>query len=110
MIAFPELLIEPANRAGIPTPDDVTRYEEYAELYPHFFVFCQMQLGSPMPYPSVHFDNAKIIAMFTEEDFFTLTDQDIINHGFQIGYPIYEVQHQHDNHWVTKILKLIGVV
>lgn len=108
MIAFPELLKKPAERAGILTPDDATRFEEYAELYPHFFVFCRMQLGSPMPYPSVHYDNARIIAMFEEEDFLTLTDEDIINHGFQVGFPTREIHS--DNHWVTKFLKLIGVV
>jgi hypothetical protein len=106
MITFPEILKAPANKAGIQMPDDVSRYEEYAELYPHFFVFCRMQLGSPMPYPSVHFDNAKIIALFTEEDFLTLTYEDIVNHGFQIGFDIKE---NHENNWVIKILKLIGV-
>lgn len=86
MIAFSELLTEPAKQAGIPIPDDVKNFENYKDSHPHFFLFCIMQLGQPMPYPSAHWDNACVIAEIPEKDIATLTITQILNLGFNIGY------------------------
>lgn len=86
MIAFPGMLAKAATLAGISIPDNVDKFEEYVELYPHFYVFCLMQLGQSMPYPGVHFDNARIIAECTEDEIVVITPNELIDRGFQIGF------------------------
>jgi len=109
MLAFPVMLKKPAEQAGIPTPDNADLYEEYKELYPHFFIFCRMQLGAPMPYPSVHFDNAKIVASIPEQELQTITHEEIVRRGFQIGYSG-EVRIIGKSNWFTRtVRKLLGV-
>ena len=41
MIAFPELLIEPAKKAGIKVPDNVSKYDK--QDFMHWHVFCTVQ-------------------------------------------------------------------
>ena len=81
MIAFPMLLVNPAKEAGIKVPPDLEAFE--AELYPHFTVFGNLQLGRPMPSPNSHFNNAKIVAQFSDEDILTATVQDFIDKGWE---------------------------
>lgn len=82
MIAFPFMLFRPAEQAGMKTPTD----EEYdPNEFPHFHVFCSMQLGAPMPNPSSHWENAKVIAAIPSDQIKTVTPKDILALGFQIG-------------------------
>jgi len=83
MIAFPAMLIEPAKKAGIKIPDNVDDYDK--EKFAHFFVFCFAQLGQSMPYPSAHWDNAKIIASFSDEEIKLVTGKMLLEKGFAIG-------------------------
>lgn len=85
MIAFASMLKKAAEQAGIQTPDDAEKYEEYKELYPHFFLFCQAQLGQPMPHWGVHFENAKVIAAIPEEEIKTIEWPELKKRGFQVG-------------------------
>lgn len=88
MIAFPGMLLGPAHEAGIKTPpdnvvDDDNKFDP--QEYPHWMVFCNLQLGSSMPTPTAHWENAKVIAAIPEDKIRTMTYQDIMELGFQIG-------------------------
>jgi len=65
MLAFRSMLIEPAKKAGMSVPNDAENFS--SDLFPHFRVFCNMQIGRPMPTPSCHWDNAKIIAAIPDD-------------------------------------------
>ena len=86
MLAFPELLVEPAKKAGMSVPENANDFNLYKNKHTHFWIFCQLQLGAPMPSPSVHFDNAQVIADIELEKLKTMSYDDFINAGFQIGY------------------------
>lgn len=65
MIAFPEMLIGAAKSAGISCPptDSSGEFEYYEPRdYPHFTVFCIVQLGRSMSHWQAHFENAKIVS------------------------------------------------
>lgn len=86
MFAFPDMLKYAAELAGIKTPENCEDFNP--EYYPHFEVFCIMQLGQPMPYPGVHFDNAKIIASIPDDKIKLITGQELLDLGFKVGTPI----------------------
>lgn len=81
MFAFPALLVSAATDAGMPVPPDPNDFED--EKYPHFSVFCAVQLGRPMV-PGEHFDNAKIISGLTNEEIRTVTLEGLIAKGLRI--------------------------
>jgi len=60
MIAFPHMLIGPAQEANMPHPPDPEHYDE--EKFMHFQIFKIVQLGRPMPNSASHCNNAKVIA------------------------------------------------
>lgn len=65
MLAFPSMLVAPALKAGMTTPDDHLlhgEFDTFKETHPHFFVFCLLQLARPMTAPTEHWDNAKVVA------------------------------------------------
>ena len=86
MIAFPEMLVDSATKAGIKVPSDVTEYDK--NTYPHWYVFCTLQLGQPMPYWSVHYDNAKVIAGISDDKLKKLTLDEVVALGFNIAFQI----------------------
>jgi hypothetical protein len=86
MLVFASMLENPAKKAGISVPPDPDNFEAEKEVFPHFFVFCAMQLGAPMPHASAHWENAKVIAAIPENELKTLSGDDIIGRGFQIGF------------------------
>lgn len=86
MIAFPSMLLKPAEKAGINTPQDADNFDPNA--YPHFTVFLNMQLGQPMPILGCHWDNAKVVAAIPEAEIKTITPATLIERGFIVGYPI----------------------
>lgn len=75
-----------AREAGIKVPEDPGNYNR--DQYPHWFIFCTMQLGASMPYPGVHFDNAKVIAEISDDELETITAQQLFDRGFYVGTPI----------------------
>ena len=84
MFVFPSMLVPSARQAGIKTPPDPDDYN--ADEYNKFHMFCCAQLGNPMPYPGVHFENAKVIARLKEDELENMTMGDLEKAGFQIGY------------------------
>lgn len=83
MIAFPEMLVGCAKEAGITIPSDVENYEP--EDFMHWHIFLMVQLGQSLPYPSAHWDNAKVVSALKDEELKTVTMQDLIEKGLSIG-------------------------
>jgi hypothetical protein len=82
MLAFPRMLVEPAKKAGIRVPEDVDKdYDK--QKFPHWHVFCTVQLGATMPYPSVHWRNAEVIAKIPEDKIRILTLSDLQELGVE---------------------------
>ncbi len=75
MIAFPSLLVQPAEQAGIPVPEDIENYDP--DEYPYWNVFTIMQCGRRMPSPNAHWENAKIIAAIPADRIKVVTPHDI---------------------------------
>jgi hypothetical protein len=85
MLAFPEMLLGAAEEAGMKVPPDANDFK--GEEYPHFAVFCGVQLGSPMPHSTAHWDNAKVIAAVPEDKIRNVTFNDLVAAGLAVGYP-----------------------
>lgn len=83
MLAFPSMLLSPAEEAGMKIPldfdDDI---KSIKETHVHFYIFCLLQLGKKMHSPTEHWDNAKIIAPIPEDELKTLSINDLIDRGF----------------------------
>jgi hypothetical protein len=79
MIAFPEMLINPAKEAGMKVPENADKFD--AKKFPHFQVFCIVQLGRRMPSPTSHWENAKIVASIPQEKIFTITNGELLAMG-----------------------------
>ena len=86
MLAFPEMLVDPAVKAGIKVPEDIEKYNP--KDFPHWEVFCNAQLGVAMPTPYCQWENAQVIATIPENEIMKVTHQDLLNLGFQVGFPI----------------------
>jgi len=84
MIIFPELIADAAKEAGIPVPPNPERYHK--TKWPQFHLFLCAQLGAPMPAPTSHWDNAKVIAKIKPEQCQTITWKNLKRRGFAIGY------------------------
>lgn len=52
MLAFPAMLVASARKAGMRTPDNPENFNGVD--YPHFQVYCNVQLGSTMLRPDSH--------------------------------------------------------
>lgn len=83
MIAFPGMLIMPAEKAGMKVPIDADDFDPKA--FPHFDVFIKVQVGAPMPYWSAHWDNAKLIAKLSDEEIKIITYDQLLEKGFAVG-------------------------
>lgn len=81
MLAFPGMLINPAKQAGMKVPEDADNFDP--NEFPHFKAFCNIQLGQPMPSPTSHWENAKIVASIPQEKIFTITIGEMLNMGIQ---------------------------
>jgi len=81
MLAYPTMLVEPAKKAGIKVPEDADNFD--LSEYPHFFVFCRMQLGRRMPTAYSHWENAKIIAKIPEDKIKMITIDEILEMGYE---------------------------
>jgi hypothetical protein len=87
MMAFEVMLVGAATEAGMKVPpegqldqeDETKQFDK--EEYPHFWVFCCLQLGRPMGSWSEHWDNAKIIADIPVEELKTMKLEDFLAKG-----------------------------
>ena len=70
MIAFPSLLVAPAKEAGIKVPENLDVY--VPDDFMQWHVFTLWQLGRPMPWATVHWENAKLIADIPDEELLKL--------------------------------------
>ena len=66
MLVYPTMLVKSATDAGMKVPPDPDNFD--ANEFPHFEVFCQVQLNRPMNVLNEHWENAKIIAGISEDD------------------------------------------
>ena len=82
MIAFAGMLVKPAEEAGMKVPPDPDKFN--AKDYPHFDVFCKVQLGASLPSPTAHWDNAKIIAKVPNNEIMKVTFADLLQRGLHI--------------------------
>jgi hypothetical protein len=76
MIVFPNMLVPAAKEAGMPVPENTHDME-----YPHFYVYCMLQLCRPVSWGN-HWKNAKIIAAVPKEKLMTMTEKDFNKLGF----------------------------
>jgi hypothetical protein len=83
MIAFEGMLVAPATEAGMKVPEDPEDYDP--EQFPHFDVYLKCQLGASMPNPSAHWNNAKLIAGYSDAKIKTLTYAELLEDGFEVG-------------------------
>ena len=81
MIAFPSMLASAAHAAGMAVPDNPDNF--LAEDYPHFHVFCGVQLCRPMLSPGEHWENAEIIAAIPKDTLYSMQANDLRKLGVQ---------------------------
>jgi len=84
MLAFPEMIAPAAKEAGMKVPDDLEDFD--SEEYPHWQVFCRVQLGAPMPHASAHWENAKVVAQVPYDQIMQITYEDLVDLGLAIGF------------------------
>ena len=84
MIAYHQLLLEPAKDACISIPENLEEYDQ--EKHPHWHVFCMLQLGSPMPDSNAHFHNAHIVSRIPDEEIYNITAREVVKRGFKVGF------------------------
>ena len=80
MIAYPRMLVEAAVQAGMKVPENPDHFDKWE--FSHFEVFIKAQIGKKTNYPGEHWDNAHIIAGFTEEAIRTVTMPELVKKGF----------------------------
>lgn len=81
MLIFPGLLVDASREAGIDVPEDLENFD--SEKFMRFQVFCNAQLGRPMPSPGCHYENAKVIARLDEAELEQITMPALERLGFQ---------------------------
>ncbi len=77
-MVFPVMLVSSAEEAGIAVPPDPDKFD--AEAFPHFQVFCTVQLGRRMT-PGEDFGNARVIAALGLKEIKTITLEGLIAKG-----------------------------
>jgi hypothetical protein len=82
MIVFPGMLVKAAKKAGMKVPEDPDNDTTWsAEDFPHFHVFCNVQLARPVSFHGEHWHNAEVVAAVKEEELKSLTLEDLIARG-----------------------------
>lgn len=88
MLAFPEMLVPAAVETGIKVPNFDKSREWDSEKYVYFTVFANVQIGAPMPRPTSHWNNARVIAAVPDDKIKTISLEGLIAMGLEIGYPV----------------------
>lgn len=83
MLVFPSMLLDAAKEAGMDTPELDSNDEFDSEQYPHFYVFCNVQLCRPMTDFQEHWHNAKVIASIPVEDIKGITLDQLVEKGLR---------------------------
>jgi hypothetical protein len=86
VIAFPGMLVAAAEKAGIKVPPNPEEFD--STEYPHWDVFLKVQIGAPMPSWTAHWDNAQLIGSLSDEEIKTITYQQLLDKGLEVGRPI----------------------
>ncbi len=81
MMVFPEMLIPAAQEAGMSCPPNADDFKP--EEFPHFHVFCVIQLGRAMEWTE-HWDNAEALTAIPESEIKTLTLNDLLERGLRV--------------------------
>lgn len=85
MIMFQSAIAEAARQAGMAVPPDEQLDSDESpfdpEKYPHFHVYCNVQLGCPVTWGN-HWENAKIIAAVLVDKLRTMTYAELEGMGF----------------------------
>lgn len=85
MLIFASFIARAAREAGMKTPTFEHKKEEWDEdEFPHFAVFCKIQLGRSMSSPSQHWENAKIIAAIPDDMIRKVTLKDLLAMGVDV--------------------------
>lgn len=83
MMAFPSMLTDACEKEGIAVPPDPDDEESWDKNdYPHFYVFCALQLCRPIEWGE-HWENAKIIANIETEKLKTMKLDDFLALGLK---------------------------
>jgi hypothetical protein len=85
MIAFPNILASYAKDAGMAVPEDPEKFLECKEEFPHFAVYCLLQLGTSMPNAMSARTNADVIAAVPADKVKDMTLADFEALGFEHG-------------------------
>jgi hypothetical protein len=80
MLVFPEMIAQAAQDAGMKVPENTEEFDP--NEYPHFQVFCNVQLGRPIQWGE-HWENAKVIAAIPENKIRKTTLTQLISKGLQ---------------------------
>ncbi len=89
MLVFPTMLVPAAERANIAVPPDLTDETDIEKIkneFPHFFVFCQVQLSRPMSEWTSHWDNAEVIARVPADEIRQITLEKLVSMGLEYAY------------------------
>lgn len=81
MLAFPGQIAKAALDAGMKVPTDLDGDIDAGE-YPHFTVYCNVQLNRPIRWGE-HWDNAKVVAAIPDDKIRTVTLEDLIQAGLE---------------------------
>lgn len=81
MLAFPGMLVSAAKDAGMEVPPNPDKYS--STKFPHFAVFCSVQLGRAMTSWTEHWENAKVVAKVPTEEIQKVTLQGLIDKGLR---------------------------
>jgi hypothetical protein len=83
MMGFEGMLVDAAIAAGMKVPPDPDNTPYRKEDFPHFWVFCRLQLNRAIQWGE-HWENAKVIANIPEEKLKTMTLEHFIAEGLRI--------------------------
>jgi hypothetical protein len=81
MMVFPGMIAKAAEKAGMKVPADPDGKWKPKD-FPHFHVFCNVQLARPIHWGE-HWENAEIIAAIPEAELKTLTLANLISRGLR---------------------------
>lgn len=81
MMAFPSMLVSAAIAAKMPVPSNPDEFDH--DKFPHFAVFCTLQLARPMKMDGEQFRNAKVITKIPEDKIKKMTLTDFIAEGLE---------------------------
>jgi hypothetical protein len=79
MLAFSGMLVPAAEKVGMKVPVDTDEFDPVE--FPHFAVFCNVQLARPVVYHGEHWDNAGVVAKIPDDQIMSVTLIDLLNLG-----------------------------